>query len=211
MYASSLVIPMKKIKNMMKKAKTHSKFENKRLILIGLDTLSTIDDWTKQIEYAVGSFRFKKRSDKDTDDIIKNLLQKRLSKGFTTEIPLEALESHKNSNRIEVVDQHSLIPINTSSQGIKNWHQLVELIYSQLPSVIELSDQVHQRSTTANREFTEVIYWIINDRLEHLHKTIKKIYNIQRFVTDHFNNEALNSANIMGEIANDITEVEKNA
>lgn len=196
---------------MMKKAKKHPEFENKQLILIGLDTLSTIDDWTKQIEYAVGSFTFKKRSDKDTDDIIKNLLQKRLSKGFTPEIPLEALESHKNSNRIEVVDQHSLIPINTSSQGIKNWHQLVELIYSQLPSVIELSDQVHQRSTTANREFTEVIYWIINDRLEYLHKTIKKIYNIQRFVTDHFNNEALNSANIMGEIANDITEVEKNA
>jgi hypothetical protein len=211
MYAFSLVIPMKKIKNMMKKAKKHPEFENKQLILIGLDTLSTINDWTKQIEYAVGSFTFKKRSDKDTDDTIKNLLQKRLSKGFTSEIPLEVLESHKNSNRIEVVDQHSLIPINTSSQGIKNWHQLVELIYSQLPSVIELSDQVHQRSTTANSEFTEVIYWIINDRLEYLHKTITKIYNIQRFVTDHFNNEALNSANIMGEIANDITEVEKNA
>lgn len=196
---------------MMKKAKAHSKFEDKQLILMGLDILPTINDYTEQIEYAVSSFTFKKRSDKDTDDIIKNLLQKRLSKGFTTEIPLEALESHKNSNRIEVVDQHSLIPINTSSQGIKNWHQLVELIYTQLPSVIELSDQVHQRSTTANREFIEVIYWIINDRLEYINKTIKKIYNIQRFVTDHFNNEALNSANIMGEIANDITEVEKNA
>ena len=196
---------------MMKKAKTFPKFGNKQLILIGLDTLSTINDWTKQIEYAVGSFTFKRASDKDSDDIIKKLLQKRLSKGFGPEIPLESTESHKKSNRIEVVGQHSLIPINTSSQGIKNWHQLVELIYSQLPSVIELSDQVHQRSTTANSEFTEVIYWIINNRLDYLHETIKKIYNIQRFVTDHFNNEALNSANIMREIANDITEVEKNA
>lgn len=196
---------------MMKKAKAHSKFEDKQLILMGLDILPTINDYTEQIEYAVSSFTFKKRSDKRQDDIIKNLLQKRLSKGFNLEISLQALESHKNSNRIEVVDQHSLIPINTSLQGIKNWHQLVELIYLQLPSVIELSDQVHQRSTTANSEFTEVIYWIINDRLDYLYKTIKKIYNIQRFVTDHFNNEALNSANIMRKIANDITEVEKNA
>lgn len=202
---------MKEMKNKMKKAKSLAKFEGKQSLLIGLDTLSLINDWTKQIEYAIDSFTLKKRSDKSKDKAVKKILKNRLSKGFDKDISIEAKNLHKNSNRVEVVNQYILIPINISSHGIKNWHQLVELICSKFPSVIELSDQIHQRSTTANRDFTEVIYWIIKNRLKSLYQCTQKILHIQEFVTGYFNQEALDRINIIGEIANNITKVEKNA
>lgn len=211
MYASSLIIPMKKIETHLEKVESYSDFDNNNSISVGIEILSIIEDWSAQIEYAISKFNLLQSDSDISDQSVEKILKHRYNMGHKSIKELKNANIKDESPRFKLLNDHLLVPIDTTSYGIKNWHQTVQKLYKEFPSLVELSGRIHQRSTFAIEELNETLYWIIHDKLKCLEKTINKIYRLHKYITEYFNKEIFQVIGAIGDIANSVSKVNSNA
>lgn len=211
MYASSLIIPMKKIEMQLEKVESYSDFNNSKSISVGRNTLAMIEDWSTQIEHAISRFNLLQSDCKTSSQIIDEILTYRYTEGHEKDEGLEQLNIEYSSPRIKLVNDYILVPIDTTSSGLKNWHQTVQKLNTEFPSIIELSGRVHQRSTTAIEDINETVYWIIHNKLKCLQRTINEVYYLQKYMTEYFNQDIFRVIERLGEIVNNVSKVNSNA
>jgi len=211
MYASSLVISMKEIKERLKKTQSYSDFNNPQLLSIGLNTSSVIKDWVIQLGYAIKNLHYDPSFCENKSSSVNNLLEYMYNTGSNFDEKYNSDELEENSNRINRVDGGAWIPINSTRQGVKNWHQVLRFIYTKLPDIMNLSKQIHQRSTTADRDLVEIVYWTMQNKLDCLYHSMNKVNNIQQHILQYFNKNLFRDIDTIEEIAISITEVNSNA
>jgi len=211
MYASSLVISMKEIKERLKKTQSYSDFNNPKLLEIGLNTSSVIKDWVIQLGCAIKNLNYDPNFRENKSSSIKKVLEYMYNTGLNFEEKFNLNELVESSSRINTVDQGAWIPVNSTRQGVKNWHQVLRFIYTKLPDIIKLSKQIHQRSTTADRDLVEIVYWTMQNKLDCLYQSMNKVNNIQQHILQYFNSDIFRDIDTIEGIAISITEVDSNA